>query len=890
MTERTHLPCPDKDGCGSSDAYAWNESKGVGHCHSCRLDTWVFQDKLYGKRGKQKVLVEQDTEVIEATSDPFLVVKDNKSGDGFTTEYRGIKAHVRETYGVLQYTNPNRVEYIYPSGGKKVRYMDEKSFSTKGFQSDELFGMQLFPSGCSKIVTITEGEEDAMAAYQMLSSGGYTNPVVSLPTATPKKGLWEKAFKWLDSFEKIVLSFDNDGKSDHLQETLFDLFPNKVYVMNHGDVKDANDFLLQGKQKDYKSSWWAAKPYSPAGFVASVEDWFEALDNETPYEYTPTPIKGFNEINRGLVKGGITVVKAPPGTGKCLGVDTPVMMWDGSVKAVQDIVKGDLLMGDDSTPRKVMATTSGEDFLYRITPVKGDVWVCNSQHVLSLYHNTHKKVYDIGIQDYLNESADFLHHAKQYRAPVDEFGAEPDLPVHPYLFGVFLGDGSKTRQEVFLGQKKEAVRVRVKQLVEDMGFGWSETYYEDKNCWGIRIRSHYKRNPFCNVNVNLVEDYKVSSVEERKQFLAGLLDTDGYLTNGCYDIIQKDKRIADAVVFTARSLGLAAYIKPVEKGIKSRGFVGNYFRVSISGDVDKLPTLRHDPPVRKQIKNVLNTGIRVEPIGVGKFYGFELDGNHRFLLGDFTVTHNSSMLRMLQHDLVVTHNKPIAVLMMEEMKSTTGRAMATYQIGKNVMTKEDAQNNGVSEEAVKEALREVVGDHKFVSFDINPQNAIEDCLRQCKYAVSVYGAEYLFIDHLQRLAYLGGTDTATAALTELGVKLTEFAKRKNVGIICISHVNQDGKTKYASSIEEEAIMIIEMERDKQSDDPREQNTTYLSTSKNRPFALTGPCGMLMYDRETTMVSERFGTHEGDSSVFDEPSRAENTTANLRKYTNDDIPF
>jgi hypothetical protein len=211
--------------------------------------------------------------------------------------------------------------------------------------------------------------------------------------------------------------------------------------------------------------------------------------------------------------------------------------------------------------------------------------------------------------------------------------------------------------------------------------------------------------------------------------------------------------------------------------------------------------------------------------------------------------------------------------------------MATYELGKNVMTKEDAEKNGVAETEVKEALRFVVGDRKFISFDINPQNAVEDCLKQCKYAVSVYGAEYIFVDHLQRLAYLGGTDTATAALTELGVKLTEFAKRKNVGIMCISHVNQDGKTKYASSIEEEAIMVIEMARDKTSDDPREQNTTYLTTSKNRPFALTGSCGMLMYDGDTTMVSERFGTSEDGSSVFDD-SPAVNTVVKLRKASGD----
>lgn len=560
MTERTHLRCPDET-CGSSDAYSWNEEKGTGYCHSCALATSSYNGKLYGKRGNMRWVLKDEGETME---DVFSVTCEQKQksvveSNGFYAEFRGIKGHVREFYGVKQYHSPNAVKYVYPSGGVKTRYIDEKSFSAKGLNSDELFGMNNFPAGSSKAVVITEGEEDAMAAYQMLSNNGYTTPCVSLPSATPKKIIWEKCFKWLDSFEKIILSLDNDGKADHIKETLFDLFPNKIYTMDHGDVKDANDFLIQGKQKAYRDAWWKAKPYSPAGFVASVEDWFDALENETPYEYTPTPIKGFNEINRGLVKGGITVFKALPGTGK------------------------------------------------------------------------------------------------------------------------------------------------------------------------------------------------------------------------------------------------------------------------------------------------------------------------------------SSMLRMLQHDLVVNHGKTVAVLMMEEMKSTTGRAMATYELGKNVMTKEDAERNGVAEAEVKEALKAVVGDRKFVSFDINPQNPVEDTLRQCKYAVAVYGAEYIFIDHLQRLAYLGGTDNATSALTELGVKLTEFAKRKGVGIMCISHVNQDGKTKYASSIEEEAIMIIEMERDKQSDDPREQNTTYLNTSKNRPFALTGPCGMLMYDRDTTMVSERFGVTTDDSSVFDD-NVAENTVVKLRTKT------
>ena len=102
----------------------------------------------------------------------------------------------------------DRQEYVYPSGGIKVRKLSEKGFYAKaGFKGDELFGMNLFTAGSSKMVTITEGEIDALSVAQMLKSG-YTNPVVSLPSATPSKKLWENCADWLGSFEKIILSVD----------------------------------------------------------------------------------------------------------------------------------------------------------------------------------------------------------------------------------------------------------------------------------------------------------------------------------------------------------------------------------------------------------------------------------------------------------------------------------------------------------------------------------------------------------------------------------------------------------------------------------------------------------------------------------------------------------
>ena len=91
-----------------------------------------------------------------------------------------------------------------------------------------------------------------------------------------------------------------------------------------------------------------------------------------------------NGIRASWKKGNRHVImQLPTGGGKCLGVNTPVLMYDGTIKMVQNIKVGDMIMGDDSTPRKILSTCTGKETLYRITPIKGDSWVCNESHILS---------------------------------------------------------------------------------------------------------------------------------------------------------------------------------------------------------------------------------------------------------------------------------------------------------------------------------------------------------------------------------------------------------------------------------------------------------------------------------------------------------------------------
>ena len=84
-----------------------------------------------------------------------------------------------------------------------------------------------------------------------------------------------------------------------------------------------------------------------------------------------------------LSKGESIFLTGPAGTGKCLGFNTPIIMFDGSIKMVQDIKSNDLIMGDDSTARKVLSTAKGKDELFRITTRRGDFYIVNSAHILT---------------------------------------------------------------------------------------------------------------------------------------------------------------------------------------------------------------------------------------------------------------------------------------------------------------------------------------------------------------------------------------------------------------------------------------------------------------------------------------------------------------------------
>ena len=361
--------------------------------------------------------------------------------------------------------------------------------------------------------------------------------------------------------------------------------------------------------------------------------------------------------------GGGGILEVPCGRGKCLSLNTPILMYDGTIKMVQDVNVGDVIMGDDSTPRNVLTLARGREMMYKVIPTKGDPYVVNESHILSLKyssavnkHTPKGTVIDMPLLDYLDLPKSY--HGRGgvlvgYRVPIKFKHIEIELD--PYLLGYWLGDGRSngtgiTTQEASVLKYLTGDCFQNKHSSLYLQYTGSQYDYRinslTKNHKNFMM-DFLRKNDLVN-NKHIPHNYKCNDRTVQLELLAGLIDSDGYYHHNCYDIIQKNETLLDDILFVARSLGFAAYKTACKKSCMYKGEKreGTYYKASISGQgLEDIPVKCHrkQAHARKQIKDALNTRIKIEKMDVDNYYGFEIDGNRRFVLGDFTVTHNTIM-------------------------------------------------------------------------------------------------------------------------------------------------------------------------------------------------------------------------------------------------------
>ena len=331
---------------------------------------------------------------------------------------------------------------------------------------------------------------------------------------------------------------------------------------------------------------------------------------------------------------------------------TEVLMYDRSVRKVEDIKAGDSIMGDDFTSRKVLKTFSGTDEMYKITLANGDVQIVNSSHPVYYFRRDWTKGTVIACTGTAPELMDdkYIGKGLYIRKAVHEFSYK-NIDIDPYLLGLWLGDGDSTRVSI----ANEDTEV-LDWLKSNYPQGNIRDLSQSKTCKIFSVSNKdslfdlFKKNGLIN-NKHVPENYIFNSREVQLNLIAGLIDTDGTLSikehGRRFEITQRYDRlhILKAVKFMAESLGLRCSISSRIGTGKKPGVL--HYRLRIGGDINIIPTRikrKQAPELQHSHRSRLiwnDYSFRIEPYGKGEYYGFTVDGNNLFLLSDLTIVHNT---------------------------------------------------------------------------------------------------------------------------------------------------------------------------------------------------------------------------------------------------------
>lgn len=312
MTESQFIKHTECSKCGSSDGRSLY-SDGHSFCFCCHD---------YEKAPRATI---EDLEGLGITSfkqtqpegyKPVLEVF--KNTEAVHVVERGISSATMHHYGA----GSDGKNYYFPycdAAGKviaaKIRGVEEKTFSIQGdWKHATLFGQNKFTPG-GRAITITEGEFDALAAYQLTGS---RFPVVSVRNgAQAALKDCRASFEYLDSFERITICFDNDEPGKAAANQVAELFGSKAFIFKpkQEGLKDACDYLAKGLNKEFVDTWWDAEKYVPDGIVSGSTLW-DLVNQPVEKADVMYPYHGINDLTYGIRCGELVTVTAGSGLGK----------------------------------------------------------------------------------------------------------------------------------------------------------------------------------------------------------------------------------------------------------------------------------------------------------------------------------------------------------------------------------------------------------------------------------------------------------------------------------------------------------------------------------------------------------------------------------------------
>ena len=294
-------PCPH---CDSSDAYTEFDD-GHFFCFSC--ETYDHGSRT----GKESNVV-----ALKTSTKLDVNLNDTKVGP---IKERNIDAETVRHYKVRFKLEKGIIdEHYYPYTSRdgdviafKIR-KGTKSFETRGpIAKASLFGQSEFSSK-GKYITLCEGEIDTMAAYQMMGSKW---PTVGVRSSTAAYKDCKREFEWLDSYENIIIAFDNDESGKKAAKAVASLFPKKAKIVNL-KRNDVGEYLENNEHEKFVALWWRAEQYKPDDVISDAATMWEIIKKPRAEAAVMFPWEGLNKKTYGIRMSEMITLIAGSGSGK----------------------------------------------------------------------------------------------------------------------------------------------------------------------------------------------------------------------------------------------------------------------------------------------------------------------------------------------------------------------------------------------------------------------------------------------------------------------------------------------------------------------------------------------------------------------------------------------
>lgn len=363
---------------------------------------------------------------------------------------------------------------------------------------------------------------------------------------------------------------------------------------------------------------------------------------------------------------------------ECFDPNTEIIMADSSLRKISDVMVGDFVLGIDGKPKEVIKTCSGEDDMYLIHQWQGIDYIVNSKHILYLDRRTKgladSRLMLITPTEYLNLCK--THKKTTFGISTTGINGLNNFELDPYYFGLWLGDGySKSPNRIIINNHDVEIRDYVINYFSSFNTGEVRSvkdstdgcliYYLHDDKWKNPLINQYKKFGLL-FNKSIPIQVFQSSLDYKLKVLAGLIDTDGYISGNpslggaSYQIAMSRKDLILQIKRLAESCGFKChYHYRKRKNSWLRLNRSNHveftheYRVTIKGELTRIPVQLARKKVNfSRVTTVNSTRIDVTPIGKGLYYGitlksYGLESDNLFFLSDYTIVHNCGSNKIL---------------------------------------------------------------------------------------------------------------------------------------------------------------------------------------------------------------------------------------------------